>query len=423
MPQKKAHTAPMTMAERILARASGRERVKPNEYITAGIDKMIAHEAFAAVFLNLAQAGIESLLDPDRIVVALDHYVPAPTERAASIHQLVRQAVDQYGIKNYYGENNGVAHQVVMENGHALPGELILGTDSHTCTYGALGAASCGIGFSEMAYAMAKGELWFRVPETVRFVLEGRPSFPAASKDVILKIAGEFSSEAAQYKSVEFTGPGATAMSISERMTVSNMAVEIGAKFGLFAPDEKTAEYLGLPLDSLDFPANEEAGAAVEHHLDLNNLKSMTALPHAVDNVKPVSEAGDVEIHQAVLGSCTNGRMEDLRQAALLLKGRRIHPRTRLLVVPASREIYKQAMKDGTLEILIDAGGVILNPGCGPCFGAHHGILAPGENCVSSTNRNFKGRMGSDQANIYLASPATVAASAVAGRLTDPAEL
>ncbi len=415
----------MTVAEKVLARASGKDAVKPGEYVTARIDKFMCHEALAAVYLNLSGAGIHELDDPDRVVVTLDHYVPAPTERAASIHQFVRAAVNQYKIKHYYGERAGIAHQVMMEKGHALPGELVVGTDSHTCTYGALGVASTGIGITDMTYAMAMGNLWFRVPETVRFVMNGTMRHPVTSKDIILHIAGKHTAEVAQYKSVEFTGPVAGEMSVAGRMTVSNMAVEIGAKFGIFETDEKTRQFLAERFDGdiEDIRFDSDAGIAETHEVDVSVLEPQVALPHSVDNVKPVSALERIEIQQAVLGSCTNGRLEDLRMAADILRGREVHPNVRLLVIPASWAIYRQALDDGTLAALVDAGGIILNSSCGPCFGAHLGLLASGERCVSSTNRNFQGRMGSSRAEVYLASPATVAASAVKGYIADPREM
>ena len=412
----------MTMAETILARASGRDRVEPHEFITAKIDKVIVHEAMAMVALKMAEAGVSKIWDPDRVIVALDHYVPAPTQRAAAIHQIVRQSVEQFGITNYYGERGGVAHQVMVEYGHVLPGELILGTDSHTCTYGALGAASSGVGFSEMTYVMAEGELWFQVPETIRVEISGAMQPGVFSKDIILKLAGDYSAEAAQYKSLEFTGPTVDDMSISSRMTISNMAVEVGAKFGLFFPDEKTDEYLaGIGVKQTNKPEfHKDAPVAKAITMDVADLTPQVAMPHTVDNVCPVTELGDVEVHQAVLGSCTNGRPEDFLEAARIVEGKQVHDRVRLLVVPASRKVYSQALKDGSLGVLAEAGAIILNPGCGPCFGGHSGLLGNGERCISSTNRNFKGRMGNDQSEIYLASPATVAASALTGRVTDP---
>jgi 3-isopropylmalate/(R)-2-methylmalate dehydratase large subunit len=412
----------MTIAEKILARASGRDTVSPGEYITAQIDAFMCHEAFAAVYLSLIDAGINQLAHPDKVFIFLDHYVPAPTQRAASIHQIVRTGVEKFGIAHYYGERGGIAHQVMMEKGHVLPGNLIVGTDSHTCTYGALGAAASGIGISEMAYALATGYLWFRVPETIRFVLEGKLQPFVSSKDIILKIAGDHSAEVAQYKSVEFTGSAVEKMSIDSRMTISNMSVEIGAKFGLFETD-KTAEayYKGALAPGFEkICFDPEADFEQTHEINVSEIEPQVAAPHAVDNVKPASALAHVKIDQAILGSCTNGRLEDLEAAAGLLEGRQVHPGVRMLVIPASWEIYHQAIQKGILSTLIDAGAIILNPGCGPCFGSHGGLLAPGERCISSTNRNFKGRMGSDRSEVYLASPATVAASAITGEITDP---
>ncbi len=415
---------PMTMAEKILARASGKKKVNAGEYVTAEIDKFMCHEAFAAVYVNLSSAGITRIPHPDRVMVFLDHYVPAPTQRAAFIHRLVREGVEKLGIQHYYGERAGIAHQAMMELGHVSPGDLIIGTDSHTCTYGALGAAATGIGITEMTYAIATGEIWFRVPVTIRFILQGKLRPPLTSKDVILKIAGDYSSEIAQYKSVEFTGPAASAMSIDSRMTMSNMSIEIGAKFGMFEFDEKAMAYLGGKAGCTSaIMADKDAPYEKVYEVDVGNIEPQVALPHTVDNVRPVSQVREISIDQAVLGSCTNGRLEDLEMAASILKGKKINGRVRMLVIPASWNIYQRAIENGTLSTLIRAGAIILNPGCGPCFGAYGGLLTDGEKCISSTNRNFKGRMGSGQAEVYLASPATVAASAVTGRITDPREL
>lgn len=415
----------MSIAETILAKAAGKDSVNPGEYITVDIDKFISHEAFAAVYMNLESCGVKQLNDPDRVVVVLDHYTPAPTERAASIHQLVKAGVDKFGIKHFYGQNAGIAHQVVMEKGHVLPGEIVLGADSHTCTYGALGVAASGVGFSEFTYAVATGKLWFRVPETVRFVLNGDINPPVSAKDIILYIAGKYSAEVAQYMSIEFTGPVASKLSVSSRITISNMAVEIGAKFGFFQPDQKTYDYLIQRNSKVDDTATFDIESPVfkTHEVDVTGIEPQLAVPHSVDNVLPVRQAENLEIHQAVLGSCTNGRLEDLKMAAEIINGHSVNPGTRLLVVPASMDIYQEAMRLGILDTLISAGGIILNPGCGPCFGGHMGLLAPGERCVSTTNRNFKGRMGSDKAEVYLASPATVIASAIKGVITDPRDL
>jgi len=412
----------MTLAEKILARASGQKKVSPGQYVTAQIDLAMAHEGLAAVFMNLARTGWTKVWDPSRIVSILDHYVPAPTERSAEIHKVVRAAVKQWGIENFYGERAGICHQVLPEKGHALPGMLIVGTDSHTTTYGAFGAAGTGIGFSEMAYVFATGQLWFKVPPTIRFHLTGKLPEYVMSKDIILFIAGKYSAEVAQYKAVEFSGPLAGELSLSSRMTMSNMAVEIGAKFGFFAPDQKTSDFLKdrtrkpFSLISPDPDAHYEE----TYEIDVSSLEPQVAFPFSVENVRPVSEAREVKIHQAFIGSCTNGRLEDLHMAARIITGRKVHPEVRLFVIPASWEIYRQAMKDGTLETLIEAGAVIGNSSCGPCFGAHMGLLGADENCIAAINRNFKGRMGSQKAQVFLASPATVAASAIEGKIVDP---
>lgn len=415
----------MTMAERILSRAAGKASVRPGEYITAEIDKYMCHEAFAAVYGNLKKYGIKRIKNPDKLVVVLDHYVPAPTVRSADIHNIVRTAVDELGIRHFYDSNAGVSHQLMVEKGHVLPGQLAIGTDSHTCMYGALGAAACGVGFAEMTYALCTGNLWFKVPESVRFILKGKFAPMVCAKDLILHIAGKYSASAALYKSIEFVGPLVSDLDIDSRLTISNMAVEIGAKFGIFPTDELTEEYLAArtsePWKTVTYC--EHAEYAESYEVDATGLSPQVALPHTTDNVVSIDAIGDIAIHQALLGSCTNGRLEDLRIAADILKGRTVHPRVRLYVVPASMNIYLEAMRTGILDILASSGAVILNPGCGPCFGAHMGLLASGERCISSTNRNFRGRMGSDNAEVYLASPSTVAASAIKGFIADPRDL
>lgn len=412
----------MTMAEKILARASGRDAVLAGEYVTAQIDLAMAHEAIASVFVSLLGIGWDKVWDPSRIVVLLDHYVPASTERYAEIHKLVRMAVTQLGIVHYYGERAGICHQVLPEKGHVLPGMLIVGTDSHTTTYGAFGAAGTGIGFSEMASVFATGRLWLRTPETIRFSLTGIFPDMVSSKDLMLFLAGRFSSEVAQYKSVEFVGPLADGMSLSSRMTMSNMAVEIGAKFGFFVPDQKVMTFLKGRATMPYVPIYPDPDARYEqtYKIDCSSLEPQVAFPYSVDNVHPVTDASDIRIHQAFIGSCTNGRLEDLNIAADILKGRQVHPDVRLYVAPASWDVYRQALKDGTIETLINAGAVIEGASCGLCFGAHQGLLASDENCIAAINRNFKGRMGSHKAQVFLASPATVAASAVEGRIADP---
>ena len=411
-----------TLAQKILARASGKGEVEPGQYVTASIDLAMMTDQMYATFSILAEAGIKSIWDPNRVVCLLDHYAPSPTVESAEVGKKITEAVKAFNIKNFYGQRAGIAHQVLPEHGWIVPVELIVATDSHTTTYGAFGAAGTGIGISEMAYVLTTGTLWFKVPETIKFHLLGKLQSAVMSKDLILYIAGKYSTEVAQYKSVEFTGPVAQEMSLASRMTMSNMAVEIGAKFGFFEPDEKVIQYLSRRRDKPFDLLRTDKDAIYEriYEIDVSTLEPQVAAPFAIDNVKPISEVGEVRVDQAVLGSCTNGRLEDLRIAAKILKGREVHPDTRLLVIPASADVYKEALNEGILYTLIEAGGVICNPGCGPCFGAHMGLLAAGEACVASINRNFRGRMGSPEAKVYLASPATVAASAIEGKIADP---
>lgn len=415
-----------TLAEKILARAAGRERVQPGEFVTAHVDLAMTHDIFAAhVFGHLVDAGIEHVFDPERVVVVLDHLVPAPSEAAASAHRKIREYVEQFGVRHFYEAGQGICHQLLPEQGHVAPGALVVGTDSHTTTHGALAAAGTGIGTSEMAYVLATGRLWFRVPETIRFELTGTLQPMVTWKDAILAIAGRFGSDVAQYKAVEFGGPAAAGAGIADRLTVCNMAVEIGAKFGFFAADETTLSYLAeRGLEGLG-PLGPDADASyvAVHELALDNLEPQVALPHAVDHVRPVGEVEDIPIDQAFIGSCTNGRLEDLEAAAQVLRGRRVHPRVRLIVAPASRSVFQAAARSGALEALAEAGASLLPPGCGPCFGGHGGLLAAGERCIGTHNRNFMGRMGSAQAEIFLASPQTVAASALAGHIADPRRL
>ncbi len=412
----------MTLAQKILARAAGKRNVRPGEYVVADIDLAMVHIAWGPIIPILAEAGIKKVWDPDKIVSLLDHYTPAPTIRDAESHKKIEEAVKFFGIKNYYGQWAGVCHQVLPEMGFVLPGQLVVGTDSHTTTYGAFGAASTGIGYSEMAYVLTTGKLWFKVPETIKFVLSGKMPAGVMSKDVILYIASKYSSSVAQYKAIEFAGETAAAMSLASRMTMSNMSMEIGAKFAFFAPDAKVSQYLSKRTDKKLDVLQPDLGAVYEqvHNVDVSWLEPQVAFPFAVDNVKGISQAGKIKIQQAVLGSCTNGRLEDFRAAAGILKGKKVHPDVRLLIEPASAEIYQDIIREGILSDLIDAGGIVCPAGCGTCFGAHMGLLAAGEACVASINRNFKGRMGSPDAKVYLASPATVAASALTGELTDP---
>jgi 3-isopropylmalate/(R)-2-methylmalate dehydratase large subunit len=413
----------LTMVEKILARASQRDTVSPNDFVTADLDVVMGHDlSFYAAYRAMTNNGFEYVWDPEKIVVIIDHFVPAMNVRSARVHQQIREWVKKQNIKNFYDCGVGICHQVLPEAGHALPGRLIVAGDSHTTTYGAFGAASCGIGVSDLAWSMAKGSLWFMVPETIRFNLTGKLAQGVSAKDIVLKIAGDYTAEVAQYKAIEFSGPAAKALSMDGRMTISNMGVEIGAKFAFFEVDEKTIEFLNRRgSEKVEFfGPDPDATFANTYQVDVSNLEPQIACPHNVDNVKPVSEIGEVYVNQAFLGSCTNARMEDLERAAAILKGKRVHPETRLIVIPASRKIYQKAADSGLLQIFLDAGAMLGTTGCGPCGGSHLGILAPGETAISTTNRNFKGRMGSPESFVYLGSPETIAASAIEGKIADP---
>ena len=415
----------LTIAEKILARASGKKSVKPGQYVTATVDLAMVHDSMGPISEILSRVGVERLWDGEKVVCLLDHWNPPSTVRDAEMYKQIRSAVKKFNIKHFYGQNAGICHQVLFEKGHILPGRLIVGSDSHTLIYGAFGAAAAGIGFSEMAYVLTTGKLWFRVPETIAFKIRGTLPSRVTSKDILLFLAGKYSVDVAQYKAVEFSGETCKEMTLSSRMTMTNMSAEIGAKFAFFEPDGQVKEYLkGRTNETVAFiQPDEDAFYEQVVEEDVSDLEPQVAFPFSVDNVRPISKVGSIQIDQAVLGSCTNGRLEDLRMAAEVIKGKKVHPDVRMLIIPASSEVYQKAMQEGFLNQLIESGAIICNPGCGPCMGAHMGLLASGEVCISSTNRNFKGRMGSPESELYLASPATVAASAVTGRITDPREI
>jgi len=412
----------MTLAEKILARKAGRDEVRAGEIVQAKVDVAFSHENARMVKLSFAKIGVERVWDPEKIVIIFDHRVPANSERTAKGQKEIREFVKAQGIKHFYDINAGICHQVLAEEGFSRPGILLVGTDSHTTTAGALGAFATGVGATEMSAVWATGELWLRVPETTKITLNGTLPKGVYAKDVVLKVIGAIGADGADYKAIEYSGDAVSAMSIASRLTVSNQSMEAGAKVAFIIPDKLTEDYVKPrakgPYEML--APDSDARYVSEHVFDVSDLEPQLACPHAVDNVKPVSEVAGAEINQAVIGSCTNGRLEDLREAARILKGRRADSNVRLIVVPASWKVYREAMEEGILAVLVDAGAVIINAGCGPCLGAHQGVLAPGEVAVTSTNRNFQGRMGSAESFVYLASPATVAASAIEGRLADP---
>ena len=421
----------MTLAEKILARASGRETVRPDEIVVAAVDLAMSHENADLVRKSFLEIGAPRVWDPERIVIILDHRVPAESERTAATHKAIREFVQAQGIRHFYDVGRGgICHQVLAENGHVLPGMVVVGTDSHTTTHGALGAFATGIGATEMAGVWTEGRLWFKVPSTLRILVRGEFAPWVCAKDLILHIIGRLGADGADYRAVEFDGPTIRAMTVASRMVLANLSMEMGAKVAFTPVDETLLEYLesrtGRTIpDSPDFSPDPDA--RYEKVLEIDVARDVpepqVACPHSVDNVRPLSEVRGTPVHQAVVGSCTNGRLEDLAAAAEVVRGQRVHPRTRLLVIPASQRILLEAIRLGYIQTLIEAGAMINPPGCGPCVGVHQGILAAGEACISSTNRNFVGRMGSKDSFVYLASPAVVAASAIAGEIAHPEDV
>ena len=415
----------MTLAEKILARASGRERVVPDEIVVAKVDLAMSHENADLVRKSFLEIGVPRVWDPSKIVIIFDHRIPAESEKTATTHKAVREFVAQQGIENFYDVGRGgICHQVLPENGHVRPGMVVVGTDSHTTTHGAFGAFATGIGATEMAGVWTEGQLWFKTPATLRIEVEGELRPWISAKDLILHIIGLLGADGADYRAVEFDGAAIRRMTVASRMVLANLAMEMGAKVAFTPVDEQLLDYLRpLATGKLEM-IGPDADAAYERTIEIDAGEDVwepqIACPHAVDRVQPLSAVGEVAVDQAVLGSCTNGRLEDLEMAARVVAGRTVHRRTRLIVIPASQQIYREAMHLGYLETLVAAGAVINPPGCGPCVGVHQGILAAGETCVSSTNRNFLGRMGSKDSFVYLASPAVVAASAIAGKLAHP---
>ena len=410
-----------TFSEKVLG-AKAEKLAKAGDIVTVSPDYILSHDNSAAIIKEFRKLAIAKVKCVDKIVIVLDHVVPASSEKYAQNHKDIREFVLEQNIPHFFDVEHGICHQVFSENGFALPGKLIVGADSHTPSYGAFGAFSAGIGRSEAASVWATDEIWLRVPETIRIEMSGKLPAMVFAKDVILKIIGEEGADRANYKAVEFAGPAASDLSLASRLVLANMAAEMGAKNGYFFPDEKTLIWLKDKARG-DFDVIvSDPDAAYEAILtyDISSIVPQVACPHTVDNVCAVTEVEGISFHQAIIGTCTNGRIEDLKVAAQILKGKKIHSGIRVLVIPASRKEYLQAIRDGDLEILVDAGCLVLNPGCGPCLGAHQGVLAPGEVAISTANRNFRGRMGSRDSAIYLASPATVAASALEGRIADP---
>ena len=417
----------MTFVEKLLAKYANINNIVPNQIVTVHPDHLLTHDNTAAIIQKiipeLGKYGIYSKTLP---IIVIDHVIPAVSEKTAANHKIIREFVKTHNIKNFFDVGTGICHQVVIEKGLALPGKLLLGSDSHTCSYGAIGAFSSGIDRTEAASLLLAGETWLKVPNSIKMIISGKLKPCVYAKDVILHIIGNISASGANYCSVEYHGD-LDQFSIENRFTIANMGVEMGAKNSVFFVDEITKKYLssiGVSSSSYNpiFP-DVDANYTQELEYNISEFVPVVACPHTVDNVKPVSEISGLEIQQCLIGTCTNGRFSDLKIAADILKGKKVNPNVRLLILPASRDIFEKALKSGIIETLIKSGGLLLPPGCGPCLGAHQGVLAPGERCLSTANRNFKGRMGCKDAEIYLASPATVAVSAIYGKITDPREV
>ena len=414
----------MTMTQKILAAHCGQEHVKAGQLIEANLDIVLGNDITTPVAINeFEKAGFCDVFDKTRVNIVLDHFVPNKDIKSAQQSKQCREFACRHGIVNFFDVGKmGVEHALLPEQGIVTAGDCIIGADSHTCTYGAVGAFSTGVGSTDMAAGMATGKAWFKVPAAIRVELTGSLRRPVSGKDVILHLIGEIGVDGALYQSLEFTGEGVASLSMDDRFTISNMAIEAGGKNGIFPVDEKTMEYISgrvnRPCEA--FEADPDAVYAREVVIDLDKLEPTVAMPHLPENTKVVSEVAGLPINQVVIGSCTNGRISDLRAAAAVLKGRKVADGVRCIVIPATQEIVLQAMQEGLIQTFIEAGCAVSTPTCGPCLGGYMGILAEGERCVSTTNRNFVGRMGHVKSEVYLASPATAAASALTGYITDP---
>ena len=417
----------MTMTQKILAKHAGLDHVEVGQLIEAKVDMVLGNDITTPVAITeFEKAGFSQVFDKDKISIVLDHYTPCKDIKSAELCLKARNFAHKHSITNFFDVGQmGVEHALLPEKGLCAPGEIIVGADSHTCTYGALGAFSTGIGSTDMAAAMATGLLWFKVPAAIKVTLKGSLQPMVSGKDVILHLIGEIGVDGALYQSLEFAGEGVSSLSMDDRFTISNMAIEAGGKNGIFPVDEKTMEYISgrvnRPCEA--FEADPDAVYAREVVIDLDKLEPTVAMPHLPENTKVVSEVAGLPINQVVIGSCTNGRISDLRAAAAVMKGKKVADNVRCIVIPATQEIVLQAMKEGLIETFIEAGAAVSTPTCGPCLGGHMGVMAEGERTVSTTNRNFVGRMGHVTSEVILASPAVAAASALAGCVADPRSL
>ena len=414
----------------ILARAASREKVKPGEFIVAKVDLAEINDLYLQVLLSFKEMRGGKVWDSQKITFVMDHYAPAPTIKAAENQRKMREFAQEQGIKYFFDINQGVCHQVMPEAGLVWPGMVLVATDSHTTTHGAFGTFSTGIGATDMAAVLLTGEIWFRVPEIIKINIRGKIGKGIMAKDIILYIISQLGTDIALYKAVEYTGETVTDISLDERLVLCNMAVEMGAKATYIKPDKKVWDYISLvnpqkiqecmPIKQINEKENEVYESV--YNFDISNLEPQVALPHRVDNVVPVSQVAGEPINQALIGTCTGGRINDIKIAAQILKGRKIFSSVRLLIIPVSNKILEKCIELGYIQTLLNAGATLVTPSCGPCLGAHEGVLSSGESCISTSSRNFPGRMGSSEAKIFLSSPATAAASAIKGAITDPRE-
>ncbi|MBI2304271.1 MAG: 3-isopropylmalate dehydratase large subunit [Chloroflexi bacterium] len=416
----------MTLAEKILAAHAGKDRVEPGELINVRADVVMGNDITAPIAINeFRKLGVSKVFDPQRVVLVPDHFVPAKDILSAENAKLLRDFSREQGSVFFEVGNMGIEHVILPELGLVLPGDVVAGADSHTCTYGALGAFATGMGSTDIACAMATGEVWMKVPPTIKIVYHGQLPPWVGGKDLILFTIGQIGVDGAIYSAMEFSGQAIESLSMDSRFTMANMVIEAGAKAGLFSVDAKTLEYVRgrakRPYTVYQPDGDARYSQVLEY--DVSSLEPQVALPHSPANIRPVSQAGDIAIDQAVIGSCTNGRLGDLRIAAQVLRGKSVNPNVRCIIIPGSQEVYLQALREGLIETFLRARAAVSTPTCGPCLGGHMGILAAGERCISTTNRNFVGRMGSPQSEVYLAGPAVAAASAVAGRIVGPEEV
>ena len=416
----------MTLAEKILTAHTDKKEISPGEFINVRVDLILANDITAPIAIKEFQRiGVNKVFDPKKVVMVLDHFMPSRDIASAEIAKLMREFCHEQGALFFEIGKAGIEHVLLPEQALVLPGEVVIGGDSHTCTYGALGIFATGVGSTDVAAAMATGDLWMKVPPTIKFVYHGSLGKWVGGKDLILHTIGDIGVDGALYSVMEFTGEAIDTLSMDGRFTMANMAIEAGGKAGLFRVDNKTQLYIKSKAQRsynvYEPDSDAEYARVIEY--DVSDMEPQVALPHSPANAKPVSEVGEIEINQAVIGSCTNGRLEDLRLAAQILKGKKVHPKMRCIILPGSQQVYLDALAEGFIEIFVRAGAVVSTPTCGPCFGGHMGILAEGERCISTTNRNFVGRMGSPKSEVYLSNPAIAAASAIAGKIISPEEL